>query len=222
VIEPGSEEAGDVLQVLPTFHPAFVARSRRWRPIFVADLGRAFRLFSNKLRWTDPEFHYQPTADQLYRWLCEARIDGERPAFWTFDYETTIADPLTNEMLCLGIGLRDEGYCIGLRSCEEGRRLEPLYEPAEEKRVREVIRWFFTSADHVKVAHNAYFDNQVTRHHFGVDSTLPRHILIHRSETARESFHCIHTDVTSWKNDHDGRRWRQRTASTSYNISAAS
>lgn len=60
--------AGNVL-VLPTTHPAFILRSRRWQSAFDADHARAARLFSGQLKWRNPQMIFNPDLRRLADYL---------------------------------------------------------------------------------------------------------------------------------------------------------
>src|SRR5574340_738063 len=102
--------------LLPTLHPSFVMRTRRWTHAFMADMARAVRWFTTGLQWKDPETNYRPTPSQLNVWL-----DREvGTPFVVYDVETAPGFP--------DAGRYDPQYdnlrVVGLSS-HDGRRANP-------------------------------------------------------------------------------------------------
>lgn len=114
---------------LATFNPAFVLRQLRWTEPFRQDVAKAWRWFTGRLTWVDPQVTYHPKPDELRQILARWRREHE----WTvYDVETDAKavvstygrcweeeeeawtgapsrkaaplSPLTAWMLCLGIG----------------------------------------------------------------------------------------------------------------------
>ena len=54
--------------VVPTFHPAYIARAPGARDRWVSDLGKSFRFFNDALTWHTPSAIYQPTPEQ-FEWI---------------------------------------------------------------------------------------------------------------------------------------------------------
>ena len=88
---------GQDAKIMPTVHPAFVARAKRWRVVLRDDIGRAFRWFRDELRWVEPHIYYTPTAQQLRTFLGT----GER--YWISDVETDALECLTAKLRCVAI-----------------------------------------------------------------------------------------------------------------------
>ena len=199
-------------KVLPTVHPAFVRRARRWRSVLQADLRRAERFFTNTLRWKDPLIHHQPTAAELRTFLAYPS------KLWSYDVETDAREPLLANLRCLAIardatpqeqeqGYEDAVVVIGLRSVEVD---EPsLYLPWDEEEILNVLRRAFVDG-RMWCGHNAgWYDRLVIEQHLGVTpkplldtimlarltSELPKSLAVQGS---------LYTDCTSWKNEAEG------------------
>lgn len=204
---PPREPTDVRMQVLPTVHPGFVQKARRWTKAFRADLSRAFRWFDGKLGWKEPRITLNPTPDDLVAWL--EHNHGEPIVY---DVETTFDDPTVAKLKCVGLATQSEAVVMHLLSIEGpvGELVPtPYYTATDEAEVRDVLRFFFESDRWVKVGHNAgYFDALVIRQHFGVDpAPLIDTILLHRvveSELPHKLGYIgsVYTDVTAWKADH--------------------
>jgi DNA polymerase I-like protein with 3'-5' exonuclease and polymerase domains/uracil-DNA glycosylase len=195
------------VKVLPTLHPSFVMRARRWSRAFRTDLSRAFRWFDGQLLWTDPKMTFNPSADELADFFYRNR---DKPII--YDVETTFDDPLIAKLKCVGFSTEAEAMCVHLLSIEgpNGALVStPYYTTAGEADVRAVMREFFINDTFLKSGHNAgAFDAAVIKQHFGVTpSPLLDTILLHRvveSELPHKLGYVgsIYTDVTSWKDAH--------------------
>ena len=194
------------VKLLPTIHPGFVQKARRWSRAFKSDLSRAFRWFDGKLLWKEPRIDLSPTADQLADWLYKNRNE---PII--FDVETTFDDPTMAKLKCVGLSTETESLVVHFLSIEgPNGELVPVHRTAaEEADVRAVLREFFINEQFIKAGHNAgYFDTIVIKQHFGV-TPLPLidTILLHRaveSELPHKLGYVgsIYTDVTAWKDAH--------------------
>jgi DNA polymerase-1 len=195
------------VQVLPTVHPGFVQKARRWTRAFRADLSRAFRWFDGHLLWEQPAITLNPTPDELVDWLERNRHEAI-----VYDVETTFDDPTVALLKCVGIATERESLVVHLLSIEghDGECVPtPYYIRTQELEIRDVLRFFFESDRWLKIGHNAgYFDALVIRQHFGVTpAPLVDTILLHRvveSELPHKLGYVgsIYTDVTAWKADH--------------------
>lgn len=189
------------INILPTLHPAFVLRTRRWTKAFRSDLSRAHRWFTTgTLGWVEPEITINPTPDQLRKFIERADID------YAVDVETTIDDPTQADLRTVGIGTEHAAMVVVLKSIETGL---PVYPSKEDNEIRDILRSFFDDRDKVKVAHNGgYFDRMVIKNHFGVDpKPMMDTILLHRSVESELPHKLayvgsIYTDVTAWKQNH--------------------
>ena len=188
------------LKVLPTLHPAFVIRTRRWARAFKSDLSRAFRWFTVGLNWVEPQITINPDPTTLAQFLSDPN------ATYAVDLETSFDDPTINDLRTVGIGTEDDAVVCVLKSIETGGS---AYNSADDFVIRGVLKDFFADKNKLKVGHNAgYFDQMVIRHHFGIDmDPLWDTILAHRvvePELPHKLAYVgsIYTDVTSWKENH--------------------
>lgn len=97
-------------KLLPTIHPNFVLHKQRWRQVFQADIGKAFRFFSNTMRWVTPLVDLRPTPATLRRFF-----DQVRSLAWprlACDLETNQKEPIGALIRCIGFSTPDmEGPC---------------------------------------------------------------------------------------------------------------
>ena len=188
------------VRVLPTLHPAFVIRTRRWSRAFKSDLSRAFRWFTVGLDWKEPDITINPAPAVLERFLSSTS------ATYAVDLETSFDDPTVNDLRTVGVGTEEAAMVCVLKSIETGAS---AYRSDEDFEIRRILKEFFTDTNKMKVGHNAgYFDQMVIRHHFGVDmEPLLDTILAHRvvePELPHKLAYVgsIYTDVVSWKDAH--------------------
>lgn len=185
-----------IFKVLPTLHPAFVCRMRRWTQAFRADIGRAVRWFENRLGWNDPQLVLWPTFDEIDAFLSSAREIA-------YDVETDGIEPLTCSLRCIGFATSEKALVVPFLSIDGETR---FYSSRDEERIAERLRAFFADTSIVKVGHNAgYYDRMVIERHLGVTPRpLVDTILLHRA-VAPELPHTlgfvgsVYTDVTAWK-----------------------
>lgn len=210
---PGSP----TVKVLPTLHPSFVMRARRWAGAFRADLARAFRWFSTGLDWKEPNVEYQPSPMALKEWLLRAR---ELP-YTVYDVETEPGfvvgagektqkhyDPLFDRLRCIGLGGADgRAIVIPFKSIEFADH--QFYSPADWAEIITILRSYFTSPNFVKAGWNSgYYDRIVIERRLGV-TPAPHYdgLLLHRVAEP-ELPHglgyagSVHTDVHAWKQGH--------------------
>jgi DNA polymerase-1 len=201
----GGDKPKDV-KVLPTLHPAFVLRARRWTRAFRSDLSRAFRWFRGGLGWQHPYIDLTPSPDEVEAFLARTDIP------YIYDVETTFDDPLIAELKCVGIANENASIVVSLKSIEgpNGSLVDPpWYTASDLLRLRGILRDFFIDDTKLKVGHNAgYFDRIVIEQHFGVTpKPLLDTILLHRSVESELPHKLgyigsVYTDVTSWKAAH--------------------
>jgi len=204
--EPPLGVRGVRLRVLPTLHPGFVERNRRWMKAFRSDLSRAIRWFRGQLEWTDPTMLFYPSPDQFSDFLT--RHLGETIVF---DYETTFDDPTVGKVKCLGLSTQTEALVVPLLSIEGpgGSLVQSRYSADAQAELEAMLAFFFESDRWRKAGHNAgYFDAMVTRQRFGVTpKPLVDTILLHRSVESELPHRLgyvgsVYTDVTAWKDAH--------------------
>ena len=203
-------------KVLPTWHPAFVRRARRWRRTLKRDLERAVRFFGNRLRWRDPKMVFGPTPAELEVFLAQ-------PSYaWTYDLETDAREPLRARVRCIAIGRdatdaeRAQGYedvvvVLPFRSCEE-HKLNEVIQPARAMAYWQILKRVFRDG-RLWAGHNAgWYDKLVCEERFGIaPEPLVDTIMLHRL-AASELPHSlgvvgsIYTDVVAWKMDNEGNK----------------
>ncbi len=170
---------GAVRKVFPTLHPGFVQKSPGWRATMVADLSKALRWFAGQLRWTEPVRYFNPTPDELRRFLSNISAP-----FWAYDLETDGIEALTCQVRSIAIAHPDlnyegralrEGQIEALRcgvvglNILSGDGFTRFYSAEDEAEIHDILREFFLDPTKVKVGHNAgYYDRQVVEQWLGV------------------------------------------------------
>jgi DNA polymerase len=201
---------GAAVRVLPTLHPAFVMRSRRWMGAFRADLARAFRWFTSGLAWKEPEGLYRPSPVQLDAFLTS--ILGE--AFSVFDVETLPGfpaqdhfDPMWDMLRCIGIGTASGRGCVVPFRSVMGTI--SFYTPPEQAQIVRLLKEYLTSARWRKVTWNGRaYDRQVVEYRLGVVPSPHLDALGLHKLAEPELPHdlgyagSVHTDVDKWKAGH--------------------
>lgn len=209
---------GDVegtIRVLPTLHPAFVRRSRRWRQVLAADLRRAARFFTDSLDWIEPNMILRPTLAQMGEFFAMPS------PLWAYDLETDALDTSVARIRCLAItrratpaerertGSPDTTIGIPIWSMDFGSY---FYDPASLTYVANLLRTVFTDGRLWTGWNSGYYDRAVIERILGV---VPKPhvdgILLHRLNVS-ELPHglgvaaSIALDVTNWKQDNEGEK----------------
>jgi len=154
-------------RILPTLHPAFVLRQRRWTSVFRSDLKRAVDWFLGRAVWEEPEhiggMHAEiklPDPDWLYEWLLPQEV-------LTYDTETDGLEALLAKVRCVSIGNDTQGVVIPFMSKVDPARR--FYDRATERRMIDVLNWWWTSKEHLKVGWNlGFYDRLIVEQNFGV------------------------------------------------------
>jgi DNA polymerase I-like protein with 3'-5' exonuclease and polymerase domains/uracil-DNA glycosylase len=201
------------VKVLPTVHPAFVRRARRWRRVFQADLRRALRYFDGNLQWSDPVIYYEPSPD-LLRWFL-----SQSSPYWSYDVETDAKEPLWANLRCIGVSRdatekeRENGY-------EDAAIIVPFrlingdeYPEAEWLReYSEIFKEVFADG-RLWVAHNGgWYDRLVVENCLGItpapllDTILLARLVASELPKSLGVVGSIYTDVSSWKADNEGNK----------------
>lgn len=169
--------------IMPTTHPAFVLRVRRWTKVFRADIGRAFRWFeTGKIDWIPPRVLRRPTPEQFRRWLFGPasrprwRADASSYAAIIYDTETTMeGGPMWNRLRCTGWGQLDEDergvgvLYVPVLSVDGVHR---FYSVRDEDEIREIERELFADAAIEKWGWNSnYFDALIKGEYLALDPT---------------------------------------------------
>jgi len=172
------DESECARRLMPMMHPAFILRAPSWRHVFQSDLGKAFRWFTDTLRWIEPTVLWRPDAEALRDWLSQAA------PFYVYDVETDGIEPMSCAMRCISIATPDiradgkparpadkvvvpaRAVAISFLSTDGTTRFLPLH---EEIQINQVLKEFFIDPGKMKVGHNAgSYDRMVIENHFDV------------------------------------------------------
>ena len=197
------------VKVLPTVHPSFVRRARRWRRVFQADLLKATRFFSDSLRWVEPPILYRPTPAQL------AAFFATPSRWWSYDVETDAKEPLLANLRCIAIAKDcptspsgDSVVVVPIHLIDTDMR---AYDAPTELEIVTILQRAMTDG-RLWCGHNAgWYDRLVMEQQLAVRP----HPLLDTILLSRLSSHgelpkglgvvgSLHTDVTAWKQDNEG------------------
>lgn len=208
-------EEAPALQVrlLPTLHPAFVLRMRRWTKAFRVDLGRATRWFGPGLDWVDPIVHWNPPVAFVKEFLARMRQRG----YASCDIECAPEippppgkkpkdddyDPLTDRLRCIGFSDDKEGFVVHFLSVDE----QTLYYNEEDyAAIFDEIAAFLLDPEVLKIGHNfLYYDSTVLKRLIGafphpVRDTLTVHKSVESELPHRLAYvGSVYSDTPSWK-----------------------
>jgi len=146
----------DPIPCVPTYHPAFVLRQRRWTGIFWADINRAIRHARGQAPWLAPAMKFTPTPAELREFLKQSPL--------AFDVETgprqdwlglpeRMIEPMHCELRCIGVGTGDNTMIVPFRSVED--RDKRFYSVADETEIIQILREWFEDPNRIKVGHNS-------------------------------------------------------------------
>ena len=201
-VRGGPTYAGST-KALPTYHPRVFQKQPKLLPVFRRDLSKALRHHKDKLRWTDPIVHYNPSPERVKSFFARARQEK-----WTltYDVETDSVDSLTADLRCVGIGTDKEVLILGFVSIDGTTR---FYSPSEEEQIRSLLREVFEDVSILIAGHNAgYFDRLVSEsHRLGTPAPLLDTVLLHKLASSeyphRLGFVSSYfLDTPAWKADH--------------------
>ncbi len=207
LLEPGSEPPPGFpeVKILPTLHPSFVMRARRWTPVFRADLARAARWFNGAIEWEEPVIHYNPPIEFVEAFLS-------RPEqVWTYDTETDGIEPLTANLRTVQVGTKNEVLIVAYLGVDGSTH---FYTPEQEQRLSRAFNGFFANPKTVKFGwNNIAYDSHLIRRFFGVRD-IPGHldgILLHRLKESELPHNLgfvatYYTDAPQWKVDRAGKK----------------
>lgn len=190
----------DGRKVLPTWHPAFVLRSRRFTEDFRHDVGKAFRHAANALDWAEFESVLDPTLSQIDHVLERIAKSG----LVACDTETDGLDPDACGLRCVALGDVEVGICMGFASVERPKRIWKTPPELAAERIRN----FFSRSDVRLVGQNIDgYDRPVLLRHqmplpdyLEVIDLLPAHHVA-RSELPHDLGYMAtaYTDAPMWK-----------------------
>lgn len=206
----GFDESVCNKKLMPTIHPAFVLRAKRWTKTFRTDVARAVRWFTGQMRWVEPTIIYNPPPADLETFLLR-----RKHPFVVYDVETAPTlpakeahfDPLLDKLRCIGFGTQSEAMVVGFLSVDGVTKLYTEFELSE---IIEIVRRFMRDSSIIKAGHNAnYYDRMVIEHHLGVTpAPVVDTIALHKIADAEMPHNLgfvgsMLADVaTAWKADH--------------------
>lgn len=210
----------DGIRIMPTMHPAFVLRAPGWRYVLQSDIGKAFRLFEGRLRWTEPDRLMRPTPEQLESWLAVGA------PFFSYDVETDGIEPLACKMRTIAIATPDVdamGRAVGNGPAAQVSRaigigilsvdgVTRFYSPDDESRIKEILRRVFVDG-RIWVGHNAgSYDRQVVERYLGVtpaplvDTLFAARFKSPDLPKGLKTVGSILTDVERWETTEKGQK----------------
>jgi DNA polymerase I-like protein with 3'-5' exonuclease and polymerase domains len=203
------DRAGRRFTIVPTIHPAFVARTGfTVAPVMEADIAKAGRWAAGESTWSEPSYDYNPSTAQVEEYVRLVLHNAEGG----LDIETPESSDVEEDELSEGgylpvglIGLSAYRYhAIGV-SPDQFDLLKPLFDRRERRRarLREDVRptlW----------AYNAGFDFHHLRRLYELDGIRPADAMMAfyhlRPEMARKDLGtCMsfYTDLPFHKNLQD-------------------
>lgn len=196
-----TEAFGRRALVLPTLHPAFVSRGRRWEWVFEGDIARARRYFEGRLEWTEPDAVYLPSVGRIRDYLRALRDRGQPVVY---DLETDSIEALDAKVRCIGIGTVEGGMVIPTLAIDGRSR---FYCDRDLRLIEDEVRAFLVDPRVPKVGHNAgNYDRICVEQWLGVRPTpLIDTLVLHRVGRWSELPHNLGfvgstlTDVHAWK-----------------------
>lgn len=196
------EEIVSPIHMMPTVHPAFVLRQKRWRKPFRIDLARAVRWFRGTLAWKEPVRLHMPSPDQLEEFILKSKFP-----FILSDVETDRKEPLTAKLRCIGFGTPEAVYVVPLLSIDG---VTKFYPSDQEELINEIMVAHYRDPSIVKAGHNfGYYDRIVIEQQLGVTPRpMVDTILLHRGVESELPHNLgfvgsLYTDVMdAWKADH--------------------
>lgn len=208
-------------RVFPTVHPAFVLRAPSWRSVLHADIGKAFRWFTDSLRWIDPDILWRPSPGEL-------RIFLSQPApYWTYDVETDGVVPTECGLRTIAIAIPDldckgraarpdlnravaqNSYAVGITLAHAADGA-PWLSDEDEAEIKGILCDAFVDG-RTWVGHNAgSFDRMVIEHHLGVtpaplvDSLFATRFRAPDLPKGLKTVGSVLTDVERWESTEKG------------------
>lgn len=159
-------------KLLPSLHPAFVLRSKRWMKAFYSDLMRAVAWFEGRIEYQEPTLVFKPSPAELRAFLATLHIGA-------CDVETDALEPMLAKLRCIGFGNADTAYVVPRHSVD-GQTI--YYSDAEWAEIVTIIRDWLRDPNKVKVGHNfGYYDRMVIERYFNcIPITVIDTVLVHR------------------------------------------
>ena len=199
------ERNGRVIKILPTFHPGFISKNKRWTAVWRHDLHRAVKWFQGELSWQPPHVYYHPSPTDLREFLSAPDVP-----YWTYDVETDGIECLTANLRCIGIGSPSVVVIIGYLGVD-GKTT--FYSDSDLREINCIVKEFFEDPDKLKHGWNAgYYDKIVMKERLGIDvKPLIDGMLIHRLVESELPHNLgfvgsVYTQAPSWKTDREGKK----------------
>lgn len=196
-------------RVMPTVHPALTlpGRSPELKFAFQGDIGRAFRYFTDTLRWDPYSYFVYPTVEDAIAWMDWVEQNNDHI---THDVETDSKYPLRANLRCFGMSTATDALTIPFLSVDGSHR---YYSPKDEReivaRLKALIRspklewWGWNSGSYDRIVIERLFGVWCRKHRDGImghRSAFP--LMRHDLGTAGTTL----SDVTNWKADEAGHK----------------
>lgn len=198
--------------VLPTYHPAAIARMWEWRPIMMQDLRRAAKYLPAG-SWPDPgwDFLIRPSFPAAISFLTNilSQLDAGQSLRLAHDAETR-----RGHIACWGIATSpQQAICIPFMDLEHP---EGYWSEEEEIALTDMIRRILQHPNAVNVGQNFAYDAQYTAlwwaciPHLEHDTMVMQHVAfagMPKSLDFLSSLYCAYH--VYWKDE--GKNWDPRT-----------
>lgn len=196
-------DASERIKVGYTVHPSRVYIDPLYRDVFRRDIGKSFRYFFNRLRWTDPAIRIADTVDEVARGLADLRAAGEPVAY---DCETDGRDPLNSKLRCIAFANKRLSVLIPILSIDGHTR---IFDYQDEATVRGMVRDTLANPPFKLSGQNAgQFDRLLCEQQFGVTPKLSEDTILLHLLADNEMSHGLaflgsfYTDfIEAWKAD---------------------
>jgi hypothetical protein len=150
-------------KILPVLDPKAIQFRQRWRPVYQADMARAFRWFEGRVGWQEPELLTFPSLEQIRFYLTQGTWQwemgpGQTQVAHMADIETDGIETQVAQIRCLGIGGPGWSVVIPFLSVDGKTR---FYSPQEEREIWELVAQWCENPRILKIGHNfGVFDKQ--------------------------------------------------------------
>jgi uracil-DNA glycosylase len=190
-----SERLGREYKVLPTYHPAAVAREWSIRPIVIADLDKARR------QSVTPEFQ-RPARDIWIRPTLEDLATYDRDYIQPAESLACDIETKQDQITCIGFAPSPSTALVIPFFGEDGRNYWPTVE-------EELVAWGYVRrwlAEKPSVFQNGLYDLNFLWSRYGItaplaseDTMLLHHAMQPEMEKGLAFLASIYTDAESWK-----------------------
>lgn len=172
---PAPWDPSQTIKVGYTVHPSRVYIDPLFREVFRRDIGKAFRYFGNKSRWTNPEIRICRTVEEVERGLSDLAQAG-MPV--SYDCETDDKYAMTSRLRCIAFANTELSILIPFLSIDGHTR---IFQSHDETYVMGLVRETLRNPSYKLRGHNAgQFDRLLCEQVFGVTPKLSEDtILLH-------------------------------------------